>query len=58
MAAITAAVSQYDEEARVVLKGPHPQAASSWKYWAVGQMMQMRVMWQLRMCASASSKRR
>jgi hypothetical protein len=32
--------------------------ASNWKYWGIGEMMRMRTMWQLRMCAPAPIKRR
>jgi hypothetical protein len=60
MAAIAAAIGMYEEEeARAAAVTPRPQVTTSnWKYWGVGEMMRMRTMWQLRMCAPASIKRR
>jgi hypothetical protein len=59
MAAIAAAINMYEEEeAQATAIKPRPQVTSNWKYWGVGEMMRMRTMWQLRMCAPASLKRR
>lgn len=59
MAAIAAAIDMYEEEeAQAAAVTPRPQVTSNWKYWGVGEMMRMRTMWQLRMCAPASIKRR
>ena len=59
LAAISAAIDMYEQEeleaAQIV---PRPITASNWKYWGVGEMMRMRVMWQLRLCPSVSAKRR
>jgi hypothetical protein len=59
MAAIAAAIEIFEEEeAQATAVKPRPQVASNWKYWGIGEMMRMRTMWQLRMCAPASIKRR
>ena len=52
MAAIMAAVDQFEEEeamalAAMPLPGPRLEF-SPWKYWGLGEMMRMRILWQLR----------
>jgi len=59
MAAITAAIGQYEEEqALAAAPASCPPAASYWKYWGIGEMMRMRILWQRRMCLADPFKRR
>ena len=59
MAAIAAAIDMFEEEeAQATAVKVRPQVSSNWKYWGIGEMMRMRTMCQLRMCAPASIKRR
>ena len=59
MAAIAAAIDMFErEEAQAAQIMPRTRAASNWKYWGIGEMMRMRVMWQLRLCAPVSARRR
>lgn len=59
MAAIAAAIDMYQqEEAQATPVTPRPQLSSNWKYWGVGEMMRMRILWQLRLCSPASHVRR
>lgn len=50
MAAIMAAIEQFEEEEAIALAPiPMPRLEfSPWKYWGLGEMMRMRVVWQLR----------
>jgi len=50
IAAILAAIEQYEEEEAIALAQiPVPRLQfSPWKYWGLGEMMRMRILWQLR----------
>lgn len=52
MAAIMAAIDQFEEEEAMALAAmplPSPRLEfSPWKYWGLGEMMRMRILWQLR----------
>lgn len=50
MAAILAAIEQFEEEEVITLaQMPVPRLPfSPWKYWGLGEMMRMRILWQLR----------
>lgn len=50
MAAILAAIEQFEEEEAITLtQMPAPRLLfSPWKYWGLGEMMRMRIAWQLR----------
>jgi len=60
MAAIMAAIDQFEEEEAIALAAmPGPRLEfSPWKYWGLGEMMRMRILWQLRICSPAPFKRR
>jgi hypothetical protein len=59
MAAIAAAIDMFEEEeAQATAVKPRPQVTSNWKYRGIDEMMRMRTLCQLRMCAPASIKRR
>ena len=59
MAAITAAIGQYEEEEALAAAAlPQPPVASYWKYWGIGEMMRMRTLWQRRMCPPNPFQRR
>jgi hypothetical protein len=59
MAAVTVAIDQYEEEEALATAAiPRPPVASYWKYWGIGEMMRMRILWQQRMCPPAPFKRR
>jgi len=59
MAAITAAIGQYEEEQALAAAAVScPPTASYWKYWGIGEMMRMRILWQRRMCALQPFQRR
>jgi hypothetical protein len=58
MAAIMAAIDQFEEEKTLAIP-PGPRLEfSPWKYWGLGEMMRMRILWQLRIYAPAPLKRR
>lgn len=50
MAAIMAAIEQFEEEEAIALaERPVPSFQfSPWKHWGLGEMMRMRIVWQLR----------
>lgn len=58
MAAIMAAIDQFEQEQ--VQAGPSvPRPSMSyWKYWGLTEMMGMRLSWQLRTCAPTPLRRR
>jgi hypothetical protein len=59
MAAITAAIGQYEEEeALAAATIARPLVTSYWKYWGIGEMMRMRMLWQRRMCPPRPFQRR
>jgi len=48
MAAIMAAIAWFEEEEALAMP-PKPRLEfSPWKYWGLGEMMRMRILWQLR----------
>lgn len=59
MAAIAAAIDQYEEEQALAAAAvSRPPVTSYWKYWGIGEMMRMRILWQRRMCLADPFKRR
>lgn len=50
MAAIMTAIDQFEEEETMALAAvPTPRPGfSPWKYWGLGEMMRMRILWQLK----------
>ncbi len=61
MAAIMAAIDRFEEEEALAVAPtlPRPRLTfSPWKYWGLEEMMRMRIIWQLRICASDPLKRR
>jgi len=52
IAAILAAIEQFEEEEAMALalaQMPAPRLQfSPWKYWGLGEMMRLRLLWQLR----------
>ena len=58
MAAVMAAIDQFEEEETLVAPAIPRIGISYWKYWGLGEMMRMRILWQLRICSPTPLKRR
>jgi len=58
MAAIMAAIDRFEEEGALAAPARPRLEFSPWKYWGLGEMMRMRILWQLRIGAPAPLKRR
>ncbi len=58
MAAIMAAIDRFEEEEALAAPVRPRLEFSPWKYWGLGEMMRMRILWQLRIVAPAPLKRR
>ena len=51
MAAVMTAIDRFEEEETLVAPAIPRIGISYWKYWGLGEMMRMRILWQLRICA-------
>jgi len=54
MAAIMAALNQFEEEEALAAPAIPRPGISHWKHWGLGEMMRMRILWQLRIYAPAT----
>jgi hypothetical protein len=58
MAAIVAAIDQFEQEQVLVEPAVPRPGMSYWRYWGLTEMMRMRISWQLRTCAPTPLRRR